>query len=146
MSGGRRDIRVTKAPKDMEVRIGRGRAVQGFMRSEITERFGGQDIDEVNGSMKRLDPVMGRKRSLKKKRANHIGDGPNHALGVAILLGRVWASETRDSAARLKKRFKFEIVKFATIISLKNFNLSIKLSLNKSIKRYDGVRSIRFRF
>lgn len=96
--------------------------------------------------VKSLGPVGGWKMGLEEKRAHHVGDRADHALGVPILLGRVWAREPLDGATRGKERLEIKIAELAIIIILKFFYLSVKLSLEIRGKFDNHNIDISFRF
>jgi hypothetical protein len=54
--------------------------------------------------MKGLCPVGGRERRLKKKAADHVGGGANHALDPAVLSRGVGTRETQLDAVSEEER------------------------------------------
>lgn len=65
-SGGR-GVGIIGTPKDPKVIIGGGGAEEGEEWGGMGNRLGGKAIDEVGGSVEGLNPVVGRKRSLKEE-------------------------------------------------------------------------------
>lgn len=57
-SGG--DIRVTQAPKNMEMIICGRRVVENLMWRELVQDFGRKKVDEVRSNMQGLNPEGGR--------------------------------------------------------------------------------------
>jgi hypothetical protein len=82
-SGG--GVRIARTAKDTYVRIGRGSAEEGEERSGMTDRFGGEAIDEMGDNIQCLHPIAGRERHLEEKATDHVGGGANYAFGPAIM-------------------------------------------------------------
>jgi hypothetical protein len=85
MRGSSRSVRVAGTTKHAKVVIGGGCAVQGEVGSRVTHRLGWKTVQKVGGGVQGLCPVGGRERRLEEKAADHIGGGPNHAFGLAVL-------------------------------------------------------------
>ena len=55
---------------------------------------------------------------MKEQRANAVIKSAENALGAAVLLGSVGASQTEDGAVRGEKCAKSDVVKLFSVISL----------------------------
>jgi Fe2+ transport system protein B len=77
-----------------------------------------------------FDPKLGRKVGLNKKSADNVIGGANHAFSFSILWGCMRTRQTKRDAISRKKRTKFIVNKFTTIITLQAFYNSMKLSFD----------------
>lgn len=85
------EIRVTPTAENAKMRVGRWGSEQGLMRGAKIQGFSGVEIEEIVSSVKSFDPIDGRERSLKKKRTEDVIGRADDMLGLAVLLGCVWA-------------------------------------------------------
>jgi hypothetical protein len=95
MRSGGGEIRIASAPKDMEMIVVGVGAEDSKVRSGVSNRLGGQAVEEVGGSGQGLSPVVSKKGGLKKQRAHDIVHCVNHALSPTVLRGRVGARHTK---------------------------------------------------
>jgi hypothetical protein len=102
MRSGGGEIRVASAPKDTEMIVGGVDVEKSEVRSGVSNRLGGQTVEEVGGSGEGLSPVVGRKGGLKKKSAHDIIRCANHALSPTILRRCVGTRHTEVDTTREK--------------------------------------------
>ena len=72
--------------------------------------------------------------SLKKKGTNNVIDSANHTFRLPILLGGTGAREANVYVIGGKEIMKIRVIKLPTMIALKSFYFTIKLSINISTK------------
>jgi hypothetical protein len=126
--GGSKSVRVAGTAEHVQVVVERGCAVQGKVRCRVAHRLRGKTVEEMRGSMKGLCPVGGRERRLKKKAADHVGGGANHALGPTVLSRGVGTRETQLDAVGEEERTGGVVVELAAIIALQGTDRAPKLS------------------
>jgi hypothetical protein len=90
-----RDVGIEGTLEDAKMLIGGGGIEEGKKQSGMVDRLGGKTINEVCGSVQRLNPVVCGKRSLEDEATQHVGGGANHALNPTILRGGVGARESQ---------------------------------------------------
>jgi hypothetical protein len=88
-SGG--EITVASAPENTKMIIGGVDAEKSRVTSGVGNRLGGKTVEEVGGSGEGLNPLVGRKGSLKEQKAHDIVRCANHALSPTVLGRRVGA-------------------------------------------------------
>jgi hypothetical protein len=69
----------------------------------VSNRLGGQTIEEVGGSGEGLSPIVSRKGGLKEQRAHDIVRYVNHALNPTVLRRHVGTRHTEVDTVREKK-------------------------------------------
>jgi hypothetical protein len=60
-----REVGVASTPEDTKVRIGGSGTKEGKVRRRGGYCFGGEEVEEISGGVKTLNPVAGWKRSLE---------------------------------------------------------------------------------
>ena len=64
---------------------------------------------------------------MKKEGADAIVEGAKDALGTAVLLRRIWTSETKNSAVRGQKGADSGVVELFTVVGLEGVNGTTEL-------------------
>jgi hypothetical protein len=95
-------------------------------------------VERVCGSGQRLRPVSGRNVSVEQESANAVIECAKDTLRSSILLGSVWACETKYHPIRRKERPQCMIVKLTAIICLQASYRGMELSTNISMETDDG--------
>jgi hypothetical protein len=106
-----REVGVAGTPEDTKVHIGGGGAKEGKVRRGGGDCFGREEVEEIGGGVKALNPVAGWKRRMEQG-AHDIVGGANHALDLAILRGGVgyrtghcgWCNQTAWKRRRRSER------------------------------------------
>jgi hypothetical protein len=89
VGGDGREVRITTTSKNPKVVIGGWGAKKRMVRGGEIESFGGVSVDEIGGGMESFDPIVWGHAGVEEKGADDIVNGPDRALGFAILLGCV---------------------------------------------------------
>jgi hypothetical protein len=118
MRSGGGKIRIASAPEDTEMIVGGVGAEDSEVRSGVSNRLGGQTVEEVGGSGQGLSPVMSRKGCLKKQRAHNIVRCANHVLSPTVLRGRVGARHTKVDTAGEKEVTGRIVIKLPPVVAL----------------------------
>ena len=77
--------------------------------------------------MESLNPVRGGHRGLKKKRTEHIIRRANCALGLAALLGSIWAGHAYGDTVKEEELTSGGIIKFTIVVTLDAFDSGTEL-------------------
>jgi hypothetical protein len=85
MRSGGGEIRVASALEDTKMIVGGVDVEESEVRSGVSNRLGGQTVEEVGGSGEGLSLVVSRKGGLKEQRAHDIVRRANHAFSPTVL-------------------------------------------------------------
>ena len=140
-SGG--EIRVASAPKDTEMIVGGVDVEKSEVRSGVSNRLGGQTVEEVGGSGEGLSPIVSRKGGLKEQRAHDIVRCANHALNPTILRRRVGTRHTEVDAAREEKITGRIVIELAAVVTLDAPDGVTELSGDPSEEVRQGGKGVR---
>ena len=81
---------------------------------------------------------------MKKESLHHISNGTNDTFGFTILRRGVGTGEPKHNAMGGKVIVKLGAVVFASIVTLKGFDIGVKLSLNKFVELDKQIKHLRF--
>jgi hypothetical protein len=102
-------------------------------------------IEEICGSVERLDPVNRRLAALKEQGVNNIIDSAERTLGFTILLRCMRAGHAENGAVREEERAGRGVVKLAAIVALDGLDGGAKLRAYISKKVRDGSEGVEFK-
>lgn len=74
----------------------------------------------------------------------HVCDGVNHTIGVSVLLGSIRTTVANENTMCRKEFMEFGVLKFTTIVVLKNISGRFKLIADKEEKIDDKCINVRF--
>jgi hypothetical protein len=143
MRSGGGEIRIATAPEDTEMIVVGVGAEDREVRSGVSNRLGGQTVEEVGGSGQGLSQVVSKKGGLKKQRAHDIVRCVNHALSPAILRGRVGARHTKVDTAGEKEVTRRIVIKLPPVVALDTPDGVTELSGYPSEEVRQGGKGVR---
>jgi hypothetical protein len=118
--------------------------VKGVKGGREGESLSGMAVQEIGGSMKRLNPVRRWSTSLNQKGAYDVVGGTDNTLGLTVLWGSVRARHPKEHAMREEKRASGRIVEFTTVVTLNALNCGAKLCGDISKKVSKSSKSVGF--
>jgi hypothetical protein len=142
MRSGGGEIRIASVPKDTEMIVGGVGAEESKVRSGVSNRLGGQTIEEVGGSGESLSPVVSRKGGLKEQRAHDIIRYANHALSPTVLRGRVGARHTKVDTTGKKEVTGHIVIKLPPVVALDTLDGMTELSGDPSEEVRQGGKGV----
>jgi hypothetical protein len=82
---------VTQTAKNVEVSIRRIKSMQDAIGDAVRKSCGRESIEEKDGCVKGLCPILWWHAGLKKECVDRLIECANNAPSLAVLLGGVWA-------------------------------------------------------
>jgi hypothetical protein len=143
MGGGSRKVGVALATKNAKMLIRGLSPEQGEVGGTETQRFGGENIQEIGSSAKSRSPEGGRNTSMKQEGANDIICGTNDAFSFAVLGGGVGAGHTEVYAMGEEEHAGARVIKLAAVVALDSLDGDTELSLNIGKEVRQGGESVR---
>ena len=98
----------------------------------------------VNCHMKCLNPKGRRKVGLEKQSTDDVVNSSNHPLRFPVLLRGSGTRKTKLNSIFLKKLKKVGVIELTTMVTLKSFNVTLKLVFDIRSKMYKLLKHIRF--
>lgn len=144
MFGCSRQVGVAGATEDPKVVVGGYEAEERSMGIRGTDGFSGQEVEQVCGGMKSLNPIVCREGCLKQQGADNVISGANNPLGFTVLRRGVWAGHQKLHAFGEEKGPHGRIIKLAPVVTLNIINCESKLSGDISKKVRQRGEHIRF--
>jgi hypothetical protein len=106
--------------------------------------FGWEEVEEIGGSVKALNPVTGWKRNLEQQGTHDIVGGVNHMLGLAILRGGVGAQHPKLDAMGEEEGVEGGAIELSSVIALDTMDGTTKLRENVGEEMREDGESVRF--
>jgi hypothetical protein len=125
-----REVRVAGTLKDLKVRIGGSGSQEGKVEKRGGYCLVGEEVEEIGGGVKALNPVVGWKRSLQHQGTHDIIGGVNHALGLAILRGGVGARNPKLDTVGEEEGAGGGVIELSPVIALDTADGATKLREN----------------
>jgi hypothetical protein len=144
MGSGGGEIRVASAPENAKMIVGGVDVEESKVRSGVSNRLGGQTVEEVGGSGEGLSPVGSRKGGLKEQGAQDIVHSANHALSPAVLRRRVGARHAKVDTAREKNVTGHIVVELTPVVTLDTPDGITELSGDPGKEVRQGGKGVRF--
>jgi hypothetical protein len=116
--------------------------MEGEERGAHVKGFSGEPIEEVSGSGQGVNPVGRWHGGLKKKGADNIVGGADHAFGLSVLLRGVGAGHAESDAVGKKERTRGGVVKLTPVVALHAFDGAAELGAYMSKKICNGRKSV----
>jgi hypothetical protein len=139
-----REVGVAGTPEDTNVCIGGSGAKEGKVARGGGDCFGREEVEEIGGGVKALNPVASWMRCLQQQGAHDIVGGANHALGLAILRGGVRAWHSKLNAVGEEEGARVGVIEVSSVIALDTVDGVTKLLENVGEKVREGGESAIF--
>jgi hypothetical protein len=143
MRSGGSGVRVTRTPEDTKVVIPRRGTEKSVVRCRSWASSGRKAVEEIGGSVEALSPKASWERSLEKEGAHDVVRGTNHALGLAVLRGGVWARHAQLDTMGEEESARSGVVELTAIVTLNGLDGEAELSRHPSEEVEKGGESVR---